>query len=92
MSDALDHELVLLIYHQLHKNISNNVEDLTDKDIKMILIKTIQDVLKDVKIELIDSNEIMLIKENQNVKISLQKWVDKIKLLYQNYSPYFEVK
>ncbi|MCX7809647.1 MAG: hypothetical protein N2247_01940 [Leptospiraceae bacterium] len=91
MSDALDHELVLLIYHQLHKNISN-VEDLTDKDIKMILIKTIQDVLKDVKIELIDSNEIMLIKENQNVKISLQKWVDKIKLLYQNYSPYFEVK
>jgi hypothetical protein len=34
----------------------------------------------------------MLIKENQNVKISLQKWVDKIKLLYQNYSPYFEVK
>jgi hypothetical protein len=58
----------------------------------MILIKTIQDVLKDVKIELIDSNEIMLIKENQNVKISLQKWVDKIKLLYQNYSPYFEVK
>jgi hypothetical protein len=91
MSDALDHELVLLIYHQLHKNISN-VEDLTDRDIKMILIKTIQDVLKDVKIELIDSNEIMLIKENQNVKISLQKWVDKIKLLYQNYSPYFEVK
>jgi len=91
MSDALDHKLVLLIYHQLHKNISN-VEDLTDKDIKMILIKTIQDVLKDVKIELIDSNEIMLIKENQNVKISLQKWVDKIKLLYQNYSPYFEVK
>jgi hypothetical protein len=91
MSDALDHELVLLIYHQLHKNISN-VDDLTDKDIKMILIKTIQDVLKDVKIELIDSNEIMLIKENQNVKISLQKWVDKIKLLYQNYSPYFEVK
>jgi len=91
MSVALDHELVLLIYHQLHKNISN-VEDLTDKDIKMILIKTIQDVLKDVKIELIDSNEIMLIKENQNVKISLQKWVDKIKLLYQNYSPYFEVK
>jgi hypothetical protein len=91
MSDALDHELVLLIYHQLHKNISN-IEDLTDRDIKMILIKTIQDVLKDVKIELIDSNEIMLIKENQNVKISLQKWVDKIKLLYQNYSPYFEVK
>jgi hypothetical protein len=91
MSDALDHELVLLIYHQLHKNISN-VDDLTDKDIKMILIKTIQDVLKDVKIELIDSNEIMLIKENQNIKISLQKWVDKIKLLYQNYSPYFEVK
>jgi hypothetical protein len=91
MSDALDHELVLLIYHQLHKNISN-VEDLTDRDIKMILIKTLQDVLKDVKIELIDSNEIMLIKENQNVKISLQKWVDKIKLLYQNYSPYFEVK
>jgi hypothetical protein len=62
MSDALDHELVLLIYHQLHKNISN-VDDLTDKDIKMILIKTIQDVLKDVKIELIDSNEIMLIKK-----------------------------
>jgi NADH dehydrogenase FAD-containing subunit len=91
MSDALDHELVLLIYHQLHKNISN-IEDLTDRDIKMILIKTLQDVLKDVKIELIDSNEIMLIKENQNVKISLQKWVDKIKLLYQNYSPYFEVK
>jgi hypothetical protein len=91
MSDALDHELVLLIYHQLHKNISN-IEDLTDRDIKMILIKTLQDVLKDVKIELIDSNEIMLIIENQNVKISLQKWVDKIKLLYQNYSPYFEVK
>jgi len=91
MSDALDHELVLLIYHQLHKNISN-IEDLTDRDIKMILIKTLQDVFKDVKIELIDSNEIMLIIENQNVKISLQKWVDKIKLLYQNYSPYFEVK
>jgi hypothetical protein len=91
MSDALDHKLVLLIYHQLHKNISN-IEDLTDRDIKMILIKTLQDVLKDVKIELIDSNEIMLIIENQNVKISLQKWVDEIKLLYQNYSPYFEVK
>jgi len=91
MSDALDHELALLIYHQLHKNISN-IEDLTDRDIKMILIKTLEEVLKDVKIEMIDSNEIMLIKENQNVKISLQKWVDKIKLLYQNYSPYFEVK
>ncbi len=91
MSDVLDHELALLIYHQLHKNISN-IEDLTDRDIKMILIKTLQDVIKDVKIELIDSNEIMLIKENRNIKISLQNWVDKIKLLYQNYSPYFEVK
>lgn len=87
MSDVLDHNLKIMIYHNLHKNLAN-LEDLTDYDIKMMLIKIFKEILPDVEIEIIDKNKIAMIKDKKRIEISLQKWVDDLKILYNNYSPY----
>lgn len=87
MSDVLDHNLKIMIYHYLHKNLAN-LEDLTDYDIKMMLIKIFKEILPDVEIEIIEKNKIAMIKDKKRIEISLQKWVDDLKILYNNYSPY----
>ncbi len=87
MSDALDHKLSFIIFHYLHKNISE-LENPSDKEIKMILYKVLKATLPDLEIEINDTNQFIIKKNNQILKLNIQEWIDKIKILYSSYENY----
>lgn len=87
MSDVLDPDLVLLIYHHLHKKLSE-MEELSDNDIKMILIQTLKEAIPELEIQIKNKNRLLIKKNDKSIEISIQKWIDNIKTLYNNYSQY----